>query len=130
MLYTSIHNDFDVRTRMNKISIPVCSRECGFLKIMSLRRKNRRPPPRMLFWSLRIVEQPSIDGVLSALQSLDSRMAIIPISQLINLSRSSSSFRADFISVPLYDCEFFRRLSSSLLRWNGVGGSRKLSDVD
>ena len=36
MLYTSICNDFDVQTQMDKISILVCLRECRFLKIMSL----------------------------------------------------------------------------------------------
>ena len=55
MVYTSICNDFDVQTRMDKISILVCLRECRFLKITLLRTKNRRPLPRM-FCSLQMVE--------------------------------------------------------------------------
>lgn len=57
-LYTSIHNDVDVRNRMDKISMPVCSRKCGFSsKITLLQVNNRRPLPRiMLFQSLRMVE--------------------------------------------------------------------------
>ena len=55
MLYISIHNDCDVWTRMDKISIPAFLRDCSFSKITSLWTKNRRPPPKMLFWSLRMV---------------------------------------------------------------------------
>ena len=56
MLYTSVHNDFDVQTHMDKISMPVCLKECSFSKITSLRTENRRPLPRMLFRSFRLVQ--------------------------------------------------------------------------
>ena len=52
MLCTSIYNDFDVMAQMDNVSIPSRSRECSFSKMKSLRTKNRRPPPRILFWSL------------------------------------------------------------------------------
>ena len=53
MLYISTHNDFD--TGIDKIFMPAFLRDCSFLQITLLRIKNRRLPPRMLFWSLWMV---------------------------------------------------------------------------
>ena len=55
MLSTSIHNDFDGHTRMDKTSMPAFLRDCSFSEITSLQTKNRRPPPRIMFWSLQMV---------------------------------------------------------------------------
>ena len=46
-----------------------------------------------------------------------------------NFVTQFKQFRADSIGIPLHDDEFISRLSWQLLRWYGVGGSRRLSDV-
>ena len=54
-LQSSSQVDLVVLRRMDRVSIPALSKECSFSNTLSVRMKIRRPPPRMLFQSFRVV---------------------------------------------------------------------------